>query len=245
LTLAAMALSACNRGAAIREDALRSSAPVTFQSSDGVELSGRLFGPDGARVGVVLSHMLPADQSSWFDFAKRLGDDGYRVLTYDFRGYCPGGDAGCSKGDKNVAAIWRDVVGAVHFLRSEGVGEVALVGASMGGTASLVAAQHLQDIRAVVSLSAPVSIEGLAVSGEQLSALSPAKLFIAGLDDTTAATAANELYDASSQPKRIEILTTGDHGTDILAGNQAEQARNLITGYLTQFAPVAGSDDRG
>jgi pimeloyl-ACP methyl ester carboxylesterase len=240
LALAAAVLSACNQGAAIREDALRSSTPVTFESSDGVELSGRLFGPEGARVGVVLSHMLPADQSSWFDFAKRLGDGGYRVLTYDFRGYCPGGDAGCSEGDKNVASIWRDVVGAVRFLHREGVGDVSLVGASMGGTASLVAAQNLQEVRAVVTLSAPLSIEGLAVSGEQLASLSTAKLFIAGLDDTTAASAASQLYDASIQPKRVEILTTDDHGTDILSGNQGEQARNLITGYLTQFAPPTG-----
>jgi pimeloyl-ACP methyl ester carboxylesterase len=243
LVLAAMVISSCNRGAAIREDALRSSTPVTFESPDGVELSGRLFGPEGANVGVVLSHMLPADQSSWFDFAKRLGDGGYRVLTYDFRGYCPGGDAGCSDGEKNVASIWRDVVGAVRFLRGEGVGNVALVGASMGGTASLVAAQDLQDVRAVVTLSAPVSIEGLAVSDELLASLSPAKLFIAGLDDATAASAATHLYDASVQPKRVEILTTDDHGTDILSGNQGEQARNLITGYLTQFAAAGGSRD--
>lgn len=237
----AVAVSSCDRGAAIREDALRSSTPVTFESSDGVVLSGRLFGPEGARVGVVLSHMLPADQSSWFDFAKRLGDGGYRVLTYDFRGYCPGGDAGCSEGDKNVASTWRDVVGAVRFLRRGGVADVALVGASMGGTASLVAAQDLQGVGAVVTLSAPVSIEGLAVTGEQLGSLSAAKLFIAGLGDTTAASAASRLYDASIQPKRVEILTTDDHGTDILSGNQGEQARNLITGYLNQFTPATGS----
>lgn len=240
LALAAVFVSACNQGAVIREDALRSSTPVTFESSDGVALSGRLFGPDDARVGVVLSHMRPADQTSWFDFAKRLGDGGYRVLTYDFRGYCPGGDAGCSDGDQDVAAIWRDVVGAVRFLRGEGAGDVALVGASMGGTASLVAAPRLQDVKAVITLSAPVSIEGLAVAGEQLASLPTAKLFIAGLDDTTAASAASEMYDASIQPKRVEILTTDDHGTDILSGNQGEQARNLITGYLAQFAPAVG-----
>jgi pimeloyl-ACP methyl ester carboxylesterase len=242
LALAAALVSGCSRGAAIREDALRSSTPVTFESSDGVELSGRLFGPEDARVGVVLSHMRPADQSSWFDFADQLGDDGYRVLTYDFRGYCPGGDAGCSGGETNVAEIWRDVVGAADLLRSEGVGDVALIGASMGGTASLVAAERLQGLRAVITLSAPISIEGLAVSEAALASLPVAKLFIAGLGDTAAANDASRMYDGSTQPKRVEILTTDDHGTDILSGNQGEQSRNLITGYLAQFAPVAGSD---
>ena len=34
--------------------------------------------------------MFPSDQSAWYFFADRLGERGYRVLTFDFRGYCPG-----------------------------------------------------------------------------------------------------------------------------------------------------------
>ena len=86
------------------------------------------------------SRMRPDDQRSWFAFANRLADEGYLVLTYDFRGYCPGGEGGCSQGDLQVSAIWQDVLGAMDFVRSEGATSVALVGASMGGTASLVAA---------------------------------------------------------------------------------------------------------
>ena len=138
----------------------RARAPVTFESRDGVTLEGRLFG-DGS-TGVVLSHMRPADQRSWFAFANRLADEGYLVLTYDFRGYCPGGEGGCSQGELQISAIWQDVLGAMDFIRSQGATTVALVGASMGGTASLVAAgQEGADVAAVVTLSAPTSIEGL------------------------------------------------------------------------------------
>ena len=66
------------------------SREITFTSSDGITLSGRLFGPADGSAGVVLAHMYPSDQSAWFDFASRLGERGYRVLTFDFRGYCPG-----------------------------------------------------------------------------------------------------------------------------------------------------------
>ena len=96
------------------------SKEITFTSSDGVTLSGRVFGPQEGSAGVVLAHMYPSDQSAWFDFAQRLGERGYRVLTFNFRGYCPGGDAGCSQGEKVISAIWQDVEGAVAALRDEG-----------------------------------------------------------------------------------------------------------------------------
>ena len=79
--LVAIAIAAC--GEPPPAD-LSGSRAVAFESRDGVTLEGRLFG-DGS-TGVVLSHMRPADQRSWFAFANRLADEGYLVLTYDFRG---------------------------------------------------------------------------------------------------------------------------------------------------------------
>jgi uncharacterized protein len=239
-TALVLVLPACHQGEAIRQEALADSRAVTFGSLDGVQLAGRVFGPEGSTAGVVLAHMKPADQRSWFDFADQLGDLGYRTLTFDFRGYCPGGDAGCSEGDKDIAAIWQDVAGAVGFLRAEGVRRVGLVGASMGGTASLVyASQSDADVDAVVTLSAPAAIEGLAAGPDVLQSVTAAKLFLAGNVDANAAATAQAFYDGTLQPKRIEILTTDDHGTDILEGNQAENARNLIVGWLGQHVSVA------
>ena len=239
LVAVAVAIPACNQGEAIREQALADSQAVSFESTDGVQLAGRMFGPEGATAGVVLAHMKPADQTSWFDFADQLGALGYRTLTFDFRGYCPGGDAGCSEGDKDIAAIWQDVAGAVGLLRSEGVRRVGLVGASMGGTASLVfASQSDANVDAVVTLSAPNAIEGLAAGPDVLQTVDAAKLFLAGNVDGNAAATAQAFYDETLQPKRLEILTTADHGTDILEGNKAEEARNLITSWLGQHVPV-------
>lgn len=235
-----LVLPACSQAEAIREEALADSRAVTFGSTDGVQLAGRVFGPEGAAAGVVLAHMRPADQSSWFDFADQLGELGYRTLTFDFRGYCPGGDAGCSEGDQDISAIWQDVAGAVVFLRTEGVRRIGLVGASMGGTASLVyASQSGSEIDAVVTLSAPAAIEGLTAGADVLQTLDAAKLFLAGNVDANAAATAQAFYGETLQPKRVEILTTADHGTEILEGNQAEIARNLIAGWLEQHVPVS------
>ncbi len=232
--------AACGRSqGTIQQEALNNSRPVTFSSADGVKLAGRLFGPPDATAGVVLAHMLPADQTSWFEFAERLGVSGYRVLTFNFRGYCPGGDAGCSEGAKDIANIWQDVLGAVDQLRSDGVTRFTLVGASMGGTASLVAtSQQPEGVEAIVTLSAPSSIEGLTAGPEVLQTLSAAKLFIAGDFDTVAAQSATDFFNQSIQPKRLELLTTDDHGTDLLTGNQSEQTRTLILGWLERYLPT-------
>ena len=170
--LVAVLLASCaGREAEVERFALERSQAVSFEASDGVRLEGRLFGPDDATAGVVLAHMLPADQTSWYAFAERMGAAGYRALTFDFRGYCPGGDAGCSEGKQDPSAIWQDVQGAVDYLRRQGVQRVGLVGASMGGTASLVVAgQPEADIMAVATLSAPAAIEGLVVTPEILQA---------------------------------------------------------------------------
>lgn len=212
---------------------LSDSRAVSFPSADGIRLEGRVFG--GGSSAVVLSHMRPSDQTSWFRFATRLAEAGYLVLTYDFRGYCPGGEGGCSQGSRDVAAMWQDVVGAIEFVRSRGATSVSLVGASMGGTASLVAASRDGvDVRAVIALSAPASIEGLVVDGALLSRVSVGKLFIAGVGDAVAASDAESLYAQAPPPKRVEIVPADDHGTDLLTGSQAEVVRRLIETYLQQ-----------
>ena len=212
---------------------------MSFTAPGGVELQGRLFEADGATAGVVLAHMQPADQTSWFGYAETLADDGYQALTFNFRGYCPGGDAGCSSGERDLSLLWRDVHAAVRFLRSTGIARVAVIGASMGGTAALVAAaQPAARIGAVAALSAPISIQGLIASPEMLVAAPSAKLFVAGNADAAAAAEAQSLYDLSAPPKRVEIVPSEDHGTELLEGNQGPNVRQLLQAWLARFLPV-------
>jgi pimeloyl-ACP methyl ester carboxylesterase len=223
------------------------SKPVSFESSDGVKLEGRLFpsldgGIEGSE-GVVLSHMLPADQRSWFPFAERLASEGYTALAFDLRGYCPGGSGGCSEGTKDVGAAWMDVAGAATFLRAQGVSGVSLVGASMGGTASLVAAGGADppagQVQVVITLSAPVSIDGLSATPELLLSIQAAKLFIAALGDGVAAEAAQLLYEQASSPKRVEVLPVDAHGTDLLTANRGEEVRRLILSTLDRYTAAS------
>jgi pimeloyl-ACP methyl ester carboxylesterase len=233
--------AACDREQELRTEALAASQAITIDTGD-VELAGRLFGPERSTTGVILAHMLPADQSAWFETAAALGERGYRVLTFNFRGYCPGGDAGCSRGDKDVNAADDDLRSALDYLRDLGVDRVGFVGASMGGTAALVvASDEGSPVDAVVTLSAPRLIGDLAVQPEALAGLTAAKLFVAGTGDVTAAQAAEAFYNGSQQPKRYELVTTDDHGTDLLTGNQGSRVESLIEGWLDAHLPQQGA----
>jgi hypothetical protein len=101
----------------------------------------------------------------------------------------------------------------------------------MGGTAALVAASRAE-LDGVVTLSAPTTFMGLAASTEVVQAVDEPKLFLAAEGDGSAADAAQAFYNASPGPKRVEIVTGDEHGTDLLEGGQAEVARRLILDFL-------------
>ncbi len=89
----------------VEEGGMAKEGEVTFMTEDDIELNGNIFG--SGNKWVILSHMYPTDQTSWFEFAEILilEEDGYSVLTYDFRGYGKsGGSQDISKLDIDLAA---------------------------------------------------------------------------------------------------------------------------------------------
>ncbi len=69
-----------------------------------------------------------------------------------------------------------------------------------------------------------------------MSAVEEAKLFIAAEGDGPAAASAQDFYNLSTPPKRVEIVTGSEHGTALLEGPQAEVVRSLILGFLERNA---------
>jgi alpha-beta hydrolase superfamily lysophospholipase len=206
---------------------------VSFRTDDGVELSGRVFGRRDAKAGIVLAHGATGNQSSWFAFAEELGRRGYLVLTFDFRGYCPGGDAGCSHGSKDTNARPTDLRAAIKEIRSFGIEHLGLMGSSLGGWAVLtVAADEGDWLDLVVALST------VSATDDDLQRISAPKLFMAGTGDDGLAGLAQRFFDASSQPKKLVLLDTGDHGAEMLRGSKREDARAAVFDWLEQYLPV-------
>ena len=105
---------------------------VTFETQDGIAISGWLIaaGSD-TRAAVVLLHGFSWNRMpDLTEFVPWL-QPRYHVLQFDFRGHGESGDAPITLG----TAERRDVAAAVRFMVSRGYGPIALMGLSMVASA--------------------------------------------------------------------------------------------------------------
>ena len=196
---------------------------LTFPTEDGLVLSGTSFG--AGVTGVVLAHMYPADQSGWFSFAQRLGGQGYQALTFDFRGY------GESEGEKDIGNLDRDVEAAVAEIQALGAERLVLIGASMGGTAGLIAAASEPvwpgfgegaGAAGVVTLSAPLAFRGLDARAALPDVRVPV-LLLAAEGDQSAVPDAQAMAAQLGGRSEVVVLSGDRHGTDLLSGPEGER----------------------
>jgi pimeloyl-ACP methyl ester carboxylesterase len=226
IVLAAAALAALLLGAAPAAPAASRHLHVSFPATDGVTLRGQLWAR--GRTAVVLNHMFGTDQSIWFDLAEHLAGRGYTVLTFDFRG------VGTSSGRLVIGRVSRDTVGAVRFIRTRKPSRIVLVGASMGGTASLVAAGQTP-VHGVVVIASGMVFQGLDVR-PFLPGLRMPKLFIVGTRDAPFNESAKTMYARTPRPKRLVEIPTAVHGTYMFRTKHRAAIYRDIIEFLAQVS---------
>lgn len=138
-----------------------STQDLTFPGSTGATLAGVLHVPDGEVAGsVLLAHCFTCskDIHTMTRLARGLEQAGFAVLRFDFTGL---GDSEGAFDRTTMAHSVRDLVAAATALIDQGFGPCGLLGHSLGGAASLLAAPRLHTVRSVVTLAAPSSPEHL------------------------------------------------------------------------------------
>ncbi len=120
-------------------------------------LSGSLQLPEGDVVGaVVLAHCFTCSKS--YKVVRYLADGieraGYAVLRFDFTGL---GDSGGDFGQTTVTTNVEDLESAARYLERRALGPCAMVGHSLGGAATLLAAARLPQVRAFAVVASPSS----------------------------------------------------------------------------------------
>jgi pimeloyl-ACP methyl ester carboxylesterase len=162
----------------------------------------------------------------WAPFARTLSRRGYLTLAFDFRGY--GRSQEPPRGASSRLAA--DVIAAARKSRSLGAKKVVVVGASMGGTAAIVAAANA---RTVIDGVIPVSASrGFGRMNAEAAArrLQVPVLYLAGDEDPGFADDARFLYEATATPdKKLELLDSGNHGVHLAA---EPGARSLIESFV-------------
>jgi pimeloyl-ACP methyl ester carboxylesterase len=127
-----------------------------------------------------------------------------------------------------------DVKAAVALLRERGVREVAVVGASLGGSAALGAAIE-EDVESVVTISAPVK----AVPDEMSALVRGRKLYVCAIGDTLGA-APNVLasFKALKPPKQLLFFGGKEHSRGMFAAPYGPEALEAIVGFVARGLPA-------
>ena len=190
---------------------------VRFRTEDSEDLWGSIFG-DG-EIAVILSHMRGRNQTSWFPFARLASTSGYKVMTFDFRGY------GKSTGTRDTR-MDRDLEAAVAYVRAKGAKQVILIGASMGGTAAIEIAAEI-DVQGVAALSPPTSFGRINALGAVSSMLIPLLLIVAE-NDPPFTSSAREIVTAAAATQFLE-LPGQEHGTNLYSAHIDQVSGILLT----------------
>lgn len=130
---------------------------VSFANRRGWQLAGIIDRPPGATstaAYALFSHCFTCGKDSLAAarVSASLAESGIAVLRFDFTGL------GQSQGDfaaSNLSTNIDDVVAAADFLRREFQAPSLLIGHSLGGIASIFAAQKIAEAQAVVSINSP------------------------------------------------------------------------------------------
>lgn len=227
--LAALLASTASAGADRTAYSCAPGPDVSFRAADGTKLVGHVFGT-GPKA-IVLGHQSQSNLCDWVTYARRLARLGYTAFAIDFRGH------GLSQQRQGAAGnrLALDLAAAVKVMRQRGKKKVFLVGASMGGIASLVAGANVKPpVDGVVSVSAPARFLGMDAVATAPRLRVPVLYLAAEGDD-------NAGYDFSkdaealeaataSTDKRLEILRGSLHGVALVGGSA--QARALVESFL-------------
>jgi len=130
---------------------------LVFSNEHEQQLSARLDMPDGEpRAYALLAHCFTCNKSlkAAGHIAKGLVGQGIAVFRFDFTGL---GESEGNFSNTNFTSNVQDILSAANFMMEQGYAPHILLGHSLGGTATLKAADFITSVKAVVTIASPAS----------------------------------------------------------------------------------------
>lgn len=128
---------------------------IEFPGSQGHLLAARLDEPAGrVKAYALFAHCFTCgkDLQPVNRIAKALNDDGIAVLRFDFTGL---GKSGGEFENTNFSSNVADLLAAADYMRQTMMAPALMIGHSLGGTATLVAATQVPEVKGVVTIGSP------------------------------------------------------------------------------------------
>lgn len=129
---------------------------LKFTNQQGLELSARLEKPVDThpKAYVLFAHCFTCNKNltAIRNISRSLTSAGFAVLRFDFTGL---GESEGDFADTNFSSNVSDLVDAANFLKENYDAPSVLVGHSLGGAAVLLAAKHIESVKAVATVGAP------------------------------------------------------------------------------------------
>jgi dienelactone hydrolase len=226
------------------------SLPVSFETSDGFVLKGDLTSSaDTSAPIAILLHMYRSDRSAWKPLVPDLVTAGFTVLAIDQRAH---GESQQRRGERvDVATVpraafgelvrdgVRDVKAAVRYLARQGLAtdRIVLIGASYGCSVSLLSAEEVAGVRALVLLSPGTNYFGVDVV-EAASSFPGPLLVVAAEDDRNAVESARIIAARHRGTDDLEIYSSGGHGTRLF-GPRPQLKQRIVEFAEKAVEPVA------
>ncbi len=130
---------------------------VNFKNLQGHELSARLDTPaDPPIAWALFAHCFTCGKNlnAVRNISRSLKDLGYGVMSFDFTGL---GESQGNFAESNFSSNVQDLISAAQFLKSNFSAPQLLIGHSLGGAATIFAAQSIPSITAIVTIGSPAS----------------------------------------------------------------------------------------
>jgi len=129
---------------------------LTFQNRDGIIISARLEEPNNQYpiAYSIFAHCFTCSKSlrAVNTICRALTDKGIAVLRFDFTGL---GESEGDFADTNFSSNVSDLLDAAAFLKENYQAPNILIGHSLGGSAVLMAAKYLDEVKAIATIGSP------------------------------------------------------------------------------------------
>jgi fermentation-respiration switch protein FrsA (DUF1100 family) len=228
---------------------------VEITSSDGTKLAGWWFpARAGGKLGTVVQfHGNAENMTSHFASLFWMIDEGYDLLTFDYRGY------GVSEGKPSQEGLNRDAQAAIRYALANSKGPVVLYGQSLGGAVLLRAYDDIRPeerahVRALVIESSFYSYKAIArdvlarswltflfqplayvlVSDgyspeEAIARVAPTRVLVihGDADPVIPLSFGKKIYELAHDPKRFVLVPNGGHITAMNSPADGNRAKLL------------------